>query len=168
MNDIVIDKDGEELAAAIGKLLRDSGQTLATAESCTGGMIGELITAVAGSSDYYLGGIVAYSNATKCDLLAVDSDLLETHGAVSEEVAAAMATGARERFGSDWAISVTGVAGPGGGSEDKPVGLVYIGLAGPDGCDVHRHDFTGTRQNIRRQSTLTALNHLKLKLTSNP
>ena len=108
--------------------------------------------------------MVAYANEVKRDLLGVSEYLLAEHGAVSEPVAAAMAEGCRTQFGADWAISITGIAGPGGGSEAKPVGLVYIGLAGPAGVEVHRQLFPGPRDLIRLRSALSAMNYLRLKL----
>src|SRR5205823_6660676 len=115
------------------ELCRARGLTLATAESCTGGMVAERITSIPGSSDVFIGAIVAYADEVKAHELAVPAEVLERHGAVSAETAAAMASGARERLGTDVAVSVTGIAGPGGGTETKPVGLVYLHAAGPDG-----------------------------------
>ena len=121
----------EDSAASVtGAALRERGLTLALAESCTGGGIAAMLTDVPGSSSFFLLGAVAYANSAKTTLLGVDPDILEEHGAVSEAVARAMARGARERAGSDLALSVTGVAGPGGGSEDKPVGTVWFGVCG--------------------------------------
>ncbi len=162
---LVVGQDGVTMAPAVGQLLGGRGQTLATAESCTGGMIGRMITDVPGASAYYLGGVVAYANEIKTAFLAVPAEMLAAHGAVSEAVAEAMARGCRERFASDWAVSVTGIAGPDGGTEDKPVGLVYIGVAGPDRCAVHRHVFPHGREQMRCRTALAALNHLRLALT---
>jgi len=148
----------------VGDLLRAAGARLAAAESCTGGMLGQLITAVPGSSDYYLGGIVSYDNRIKQELLGVSEAMLREHGAVSESVARAMAQGCRQRLGSDWALSITGVAGPGGGSEHKPVGLVFVGLEGPGVSQTHRHIFPGTRDVIRLRASLAALNALRLAM----
>jgi len=164
LGSLVFGQDGETMASAVGSLLRDRRATLAAAESCTGGMLGEMITGVPGSSDYFLGGIVAYADQAKLALLAVPGRLLATRGAVSEQVAAAMATGCRRRFESDYALSVTGIAGPGGGSEEKPVGLVFTGLARPDGIEVQRHLLTGDRQVVRTRAALSALNSLRLRL----
>ncbi len=161
---LVVGTDSQTMPATVGDLLRQAGATFATAESCTGGLIGELVTSVPGSSDYYLGGVVAYADQAKCELLAVPAELLREHGAVSEPVAAAMAEGCRKRFGADWAVSVTGIAGPGGGSEDKPVGLVYVALTGPAGTTVHRHVLPGSRDLVRLRAALTAMNHLRLAL----
>jgi len=149
--------DAPALAEAVGHALRARGATLATAESCTGGLIGAWITAVPGSSDYYLGGVVAYANAAKIALLGVDPAILATHGAVSEATARAMATGARARLGADFGVSVTGIAGPGGGSGYRPVGLVYIGLAAPEGVRAARHVFAGDREAVRAAAARAAL-----------
>lgn len=161
---LIIGEGEETLPVVLGSLLRRRRQTLAVAESCTGGLIGQMITSVAGSSDYFLGGAIAYANAVKQRTLEVPPELLETHGAVSEPVARAMAEGCRHAFGSDWALSVTGIAGPGGGSEAKPVGLVYIGLSGPAGTQVHRTSFPGVREIIRLRAALSAMNYLRLAL----
>ena len=126
--------DEQSLAGMVLELLRERGQTLAVAESCTGGGIGAALAAVPGASDVFLGGVIAYANAVKQALLGVPPEALHTHGAVSDPVALAMAEGARRATGADWAIAVTGIAGPGGGSEQKPVGLVHIAVAGPNGC----------------------------------
>lgn len=164
---IVFGEDGDTMASVIGELLRRGRQTLSTAESCTGGLVGELITGVPGSSDYYLGGVVAYSNDVKQSILGVPAELLQQHGAVSEEVAGAMAMLCREKFRSDYAISVTGIAGPGGGTAEKPVGFVYTALAGPDGATVRRHIFPGSRDIVRLRSAAAAMNFLWRKLKEN-
>jgi PncC family amidohydrolase len=121
------------------------GVTVALAESCTGGLVADAITDVAGSSGYFLGGVVSYSNDAKERLLAVPAAALEAHGAVSAQVARAMAEGARERFGSALAGAVTGIAGPDGGTDEKPVGLTYVAVADADGVDVRRHLWSGDR-----------------------
>ncbi|MDQ3525573.1 MAG: CinA family protein [Chloroflexota bacterium] len=125
-----------------------TGVTIATAESCTGGLVVARLTSVPGSSGYMKGGIVAYANVAKEQLLGVPKETLANPGAVSEECAIAMAEGARDRLGATWAISTTGIAGPDGGTDRKPVGLVYIGLAGPDGTTVERYVFPGDRHAI--------------------
>ena len=130
--------DDETLASVVGDRLRQTGQTLAVAESCTGGGLGHMLTAVAGSSAYFMGGIISYDNAVKIGLLGVSPAVLETLGAVSAPVAEQMATGVRARLGTDWGVGITGVAGPGGGTAEKPVGLVYIGIAGPEGQAISR------------------------------
>jgi nicotinamide-nucleotide amidase len=152
------------LEVAVGRLLRRCGHTLATAESCTGGLLGQMVTSVPRASDYYLGGFICYDNKAKCDLVGVPERLLAEHGAVSEPVAAALAEGARRVLGSTWGIGVTGIAGPGGGTEEKPVGLVYIALAGPAGTATHRQNYRGLRDIIRLRSSLAALDYLRLEL----
>jgi PncC family amidohydrolase len=131
--------------------------TVATAESCTGGLVAHAITEVSGSSAYFLGGVVSYSDAAKEAFLDVPAEVLAAHGAVSAQVAKAMADGARQRFGASLAVSVTGVAGPTGGSDAKPVGLVYVGLAGPDGDEVRRFQWSGDRTANKRLSAVAAL-----------
>jgi len=152
--------DDQELAA----LFIDSGMTLVLAESCTGGMIAARITALAGCSAWFRGGIVAYHNDLKHRLLGISLDMLEQHGAVSEQVACAMAAGARTTGGSDLALSVTGIAGPGGGTPDKPVGTVYIALADGYGCMTNHYRFDGNREAIRRQTVEQAFFLLKKRL----
>lgn len=147
-----------DLAQHVGEALRARGWTVCTAESCTGGLIAAWLTDIPGSSDYVLGGVVSYSNAVKQAMLGVREDTLRQHGAVSPETAAEMAIGAQRRFGSDLAVSVTGIAGPGGGSLEKPVGLTYIGLAGREGgITVERHVWPGDRQAVREASATRAL-----------
>ncbi|CAH2032416.1 NMN aminohydrolase [Trichlorobacter ammonificans] len=148
----------------VADLLRSSGLTLALAESCTGGIIAARITAVPGSSTYFRLGIVAYHNDAKQQMLGVPSALLAEHGAVSGPVAHAMAAGARAAADSDLALAVTGIAGPGGGTAEKPVGTVFIALADRTGCTAHRYQFQGTRDDIRLQTTEEALFLLKNRL----
>jgi nicotinamide-nucleotide amidase len=156
---------GEELEAVVGALLREQGVTVAAAESCTGGLLAARLTAVPGSSDYVLGGIVAYANEAKVALAGVPAELLRAHGAVSEPVARALAAGARQRLGSDWGIGITGVAGPGGGSEGKPVGTVHHAIAGPGGVVTHRlARFPGDRERVRWQASQLALELLRREL----
>lgn len=158
-------RDEEELAAAVGNLLREKGKTLALAESCTGGMICALVTDVAGSSDYFLGGVVSYANEAKERLLGVSEETLRLHGAVSEQGAREMARGARERFGADLAAAVTGIAGPGGGSDEKPVGTVFFALARRDGGELARkRSFVGDRAMVRRTASLAALEMVRRDL----
>ena len=164
LGELVFGTGEETLSGVVGSLLRSAGQSLAVAESCTGGLLGALLTDVPGASEYFLGGVVAYANEAKAGLLDVPWELLRTHGAVSEPVAGAMAAGARGRFGADWGIGITGIAGPAGGSAKKPVGLVYIALAGPGIDQVHRQVFPGTREVIRRRAALAALDHLRRAL----
>lgn len=138
-------------------LLVSSRKTLAVAESCTGGLLGGRITAVSGSSACFLGGFITYSNQLKTRLAGVPGELLERHGAVSREVAGAMAEGARRAAGADYAVSITGIAGPGGGTQTKPVGLVYIGLAKQDGSVIQKHVFPGDRDSVRFSAVEEAL-----------
>jgi len=162
----VFASDEQTLAGAVGELLADRGRTLSTAESCTGGLIGKLITDVPGSSRYYLGGVIAYANHVKADLVGVDPRTLGREGAVSPTVAQQLAEGAKRRFASDYAIGVTGIAGPAGGTPDKPVGLVFIGLSFPGGVAVEewRYGADSPRELIRQRAAYTALNLLRLKL----
>jgi nicotinamide-nucleotide amidase len=146
----------------IGKLLMKGKYTLALAESCTGGLIGHRLTQVPGSSAYVDSGIISYSNKAKIELLGVSADLIERHGAVSAEVVAAMAKGVRERSGVSIGLSVTGIAGPGGATATKPVGLVYIGLNADNGDSVTReHRFHGDRSVIKQRSSQAALDILR-------
>jgi len=155
----------ETLEQAVVSLLQQRQQTVATGESCTGGLLSGRITEVPGSSKVFLGGVVAYSNAAKTAFLGVDSALLAQFGAVSEEVARAMAEGAQQRFGTTYGIGITGIAGPEGGTPEKPVGLVYIALSQRDrGSVVERCEFIGSRAIIRHRATQTALNLLRLRL----
>ncbi|MEJ2210244.1 MAG: CinA family protein, partial [Anaerolineae bacterium] len=141
----------------VGALLRERGLTMVTAESCTGGLVGHRLTNVSGSSDYYLGGVVAYSNQLKEALLGVRAETLLAHGAVSEETAREMARGARQRLGADVAVSITGIAGPTGGTEDKPVGLVYVGLSAADAEWCRRFVFEQDRLGNKQASAEAAL-----------
>ena len=137
------------LEGRIQKRLLELGGTLATAESCSGGLLAHRITNVPGSSEYYLGGVVTYSNRAKTSLLRVRKSDLAEWGAVSEPVARQMAEGVRRRFGADFGIGITGIAGPGGDTVEKPVGLVYIAIAGAAGTVVKRNRFAGTREAIK-------------------
>jgi len=154
----------QTLAEVVGQRLAQTGRTMAVAESCTGGLLAELTTDVPGSSRYFLCGWVTYSNESKSRELGVLPALIETHGAVSEQVAVAMAQGARHKAGADFAIGITGIAGPGGGSEHKPVGLVYIAVSSRDGTDISRYVFPHDRSSVRLRAAQTALNLLRLKL----
>jgi nicotinamide-nucleotide amidase len=156
----------EPLEEVVGRLLRESGRTIAVAESCTAGMISSMLTKIPGSSDYFLGGVVCYGNDLKVDLCRVPRELLVQHGAVSAEVAEVLARGVRETAGSAVGLSVTGIAGPGGGSEQKPVGLVYIGLADGRRCEHTRRVFTGDRETVRELTASAALGRLRRFLHS--
>jgi nicotinamide-nucleotide amidase len=164
--DAVYSPDGRTVEAIVAEALVGRDETLAVAESCTGGGLGARITARPGASAYFLGGVIAYDDALKRGLLGVPAELLAVHGAVSPECAIAMAEGARRAGGSDWALSVTGVAGPGGGTPAKPVGLVYIGVAGPAGATAHELRLRGDRERIRERATQRALHLLRLALSA--
>jgi nicotinamide-nucleotide amidase len=163
---VVFGEDDETLQSAVARLLVQQGKTVSTAESCTGGLLAERLTEIPGSSAYFLQGFVTYSDAAKLKELGVEGELIRRHGAVSEQVAAAMATGCRTVAGSDFALSITGIAGPSGGSPEKPVGLVYIGLADAGGVEVKRFTFGDhlSRREIRDRSAKAALNMLRLRL----
>ncbi len=156
---VFTDREEDNLEGVVGRLLTEAGRTLTTAESCTGGLVAERLTRVPGSSAYFLGGVVSYTNELKTRLLGVPEQVIAAHGAVSEPVARAMATGVRQRYGADYGIGITGVAGPGGGSEDKPVGTVHIAAAVPGSDDVEHRKviFPGDRQRVRQQSSQLAL-----------
>ena len=151
----------EALAAKLGALLLANGEKLATAESCTGGWVAQCLTAISGSSDWFERGFVTYSNEAKQEMLGVEPETLLKHGAVSETTASAMAAGALRHSHANWALSITGIAGPAGGSLEKPVGSVCFGWAGPDGrVEVESCFFPGSREEIRRQSVAHALTGL--------
>ncbi|MDP6810962.1 MAG: CinA family protein [Kiritimatiellia bacterium] len=153
------------IEADIGQFLAERGLTLALAESCTGGLLSHRITMVPGSSAYFLGGVVSYANSAKQNVLGVDAEVLEAQGAVSEAVAEQMASGVRARFGADIGISVTGIAGPDGGSPGKPVGLVFMGFANTCGeVNVRRYKFEGDRLEIKNQTCQAALEWLQAYL----
>lgn len=149
--------DLDTLESVVLERLRKHGETLAVAESCTGGGLGARITSVPGASDVFLGGVLSYSNALKVSLLGVSTETIGKEGAVSEKCACEMAQGVCAKTGATWGVSVTGIAGPGGGTEEKPVGLVFIGLCGPSGTSVARHQFFGTREAVRDRSVQSAL-----------
>jgi nicotinamide-nucleotide amidase len=161
--------EGEEtLEQVVGRLLRERGARVAVAESCTGGLVAEKLTDVPGSSDYFLGGVVAYADAAKRALLAVPEALLAQHGAVSDPVARAMAEGARARFGADLAVATTGISGPGGGSEAKPVGLVHIALADAAGTHSDHFVFPLDRTRHRQLTAQVALDWIRRRLLGVP
>ncbi|MGF1521538.1 MAG: competence/damage-inducible protein A [Leptolyngbyaceae cyanobacterium] len=161
--------DDDTLASVVGDHLRQQNETLSVAESCTGGGLGQMVTGISGSSAYFMGGIISYSNAVKIGLLGVQPDVLEAEGAVSEAVALQMAAGVRARLGTDWGVSITGIAGPGGGTKAKPVGLVYVGISGPNGTasvQVYRFGNLRGREWIRHLSICSALDQLRRVLQS--
>jgi len=160
---VFTDRD-EHLEEVVGQVLREKGLTLATAESCTGGLVGKMVTDVSGSSEYYLGGVVSYNNNFKVDWLGVNETTLERFGAVSESVAEQMAIGIRKRTGADIGLSTTGVAGPEGGSPEKPVGLIFIGVSGPQGNQTQRLQFPGPRDTVRIRTARFALDLVRRSL----
>lgn len=149
--------DDADLAAVVLDAARARGRTIAVGESCTGGLVGARLTAVPGSSDVFVGGLICYADAAKTDLAGVPADLVSRHGAVSEEVARALAAGARERLGADAAVAVTGIAGPGGGTPDKPVGTVWFATAVGHDVAARRVMFGGERDEVRARAAQTAL-----------
>jgi nicotinamide-nucleotide amidase len=163
LGDRIYSRNGQSLEEVVGDMLRERHNTLSVAESCTGGLLGERITSVPGSSTYFLGGFITYVNRMKVEWLGVPEDIIAEFGAVSKETAEAMALGARRRSGSTYALAITGVAGPDGGSEKKPVGTVYVGLADAAGCQVVHRQFFGDRTRIRQFATQMALDMLRRK-----
>lgn len=157
LDDYIFGCDGDTLECVIGAMLTKRHLTLATAESCTGGLLSNRLTNIPGSSGYFLGGLITYSNEAKTTLLGIEPEVLAAHGAVSPETAAAMARGVRQVLAADIGLGITGIAGPGGGSPAKPVGLVYIGLDFGGEVQVRRELFTGQRENIKFQSSQSAL-----------
>ena len=164
VGEVLLGPEEVTLEELVGRHLKAGKLTLAVAESCTGGLIGHRVTNVPGSSDYFLGGVVSYSNEAKLDLLRVPAEVLAQKGAVSPEAARAMARGVREVFHAAVGLAVTGIAGPSGGSPAKPVGTVYIGLATADGEDVWHYQFYGNRMEIKILTAETALDRLRRKL----
>jgi nicotinamide-nucleotide amidase len=168
LGDVVYAREPVSLPRVIQDTLQARGQTLAVAESCTGGLLGAAITGESGSSGHYLGGVLSYADAVKSDLLMVDPGLLARVGAVSGEVAGQMARGARVRLGADWAVAVTGIAGPGGGTAAKPVGTTWIAIAGPEGVQTGHYRYGGDRERNRRLAMGGALDALRRALTGAP
>ncbi|MEO5585352.1 MAG: CinA family nicotinamide mononucleotide deamidase-related protein [Flavobacteriales bacterium] len=162
--DLIYGEGRQLLEEVIGSQLKDLGHTLALAESCTGGYLSHLVTSVPGSSAYYIGGVVSYANAVKMVELGIPSDMLELNGAVSQPVVERMAEGVRNALKSDWAVATTGVAGPDGGTPDKPVGTVWLAVAGPNGVVSSKGVFMGTRDLVIRRSAVAALNMLRKQL----
>jgi nicotinamide-nucleotide amidase len=164
LDDFVYSRGGESLEQIVGYWLQMRNASLAVAESCTGGMLSERITSVSGSSRYFLGGAVVYSNQLKTELAGIPAEMIERHGAVSREVAAALAEGIRYRCESTFGVGITGVAGPSGGTSEKPVGLVFHAVASSSGTEVVQRNFPGDRKRIRRFASTMALDMLRRKL----
>lgn len=162
--DRLYSRNGDPLESVAGELLRAAKATVSVAESCTGGMLGERFTSVAGSSDYFAGGFITYTEAMKIDLLGVPAEVLKEFGAVSRQTAEAMAAAARRRTGSTYALSVTGIAGPGGGTEETPAGTVYVGIAEPKGTQAFHRRFMGDRDRVRAFTCQMALDILRRRL----
>jgi nicotinamide-nucleotide amidase len=161
LGDAVYGHDQESMEQVVGSLLRTARMTVAMAESCTGGLISHKITTIPGSSDYFLGGVTAYSNSMKTRYLKVDQTLIQAHGAVSAEVAMAMAEGIRNETGADIGLSVTGIAGPDGGTAEKPVGTVFFGVITPEHSRTRRFMFSGSREQIQEITAFTGLNLIR-------
>ena len=164
LDDAVYSRNGESLEQIVGYWLQMRNATVAVAESCTGGLLAERITSISGSSRYFLGGAVVYSNALKTELAGVPTEMIDRHGAVSREVAAALAEGIRYRCESTLGVGITGVAGPNGGTPDKPVGLVFHAVASDTGTEVVQRNFPGDRKRIRRFASTMALDMVRKKL----
>ncbi len=165
LGDRVYSRNGDPLETVAGDLLRSNHATVSVAESCTGGMLGERFTSVAGSSAYFVGGFITYTNEMKIEMLGVTPELLAEHGAVSKPVAEAMALGARRRTGSTYALAITGVAGPAGGGESVPVGTTFIAIADSEGTQVLQRQFLGDRTRIRNFASQLALDLLRRRIT---
>ena len=163
LGDRIYSRNGQSLEEVVGDMLRERHNTLSVAESCTGGLLGERITSVPGSSTYFLGGFITYASRMKVEWLGVPEDIIAQFGAVSKETAEAMALGARRRTGSTYALAITGVAGPDSGGEKAPVGAIYVGLADAAGCQVLHRQFIGDRTRIRQFATQMALDMLRRK-----
>ncbi|MEO8129600.1 MAG: competence/damage-inducible protein A, partial [Bryobacteraceae bacterium] len=166
LGDRIYTRTGKLLEETVIEALMERNETASVAESCTGGLVAQRLTAIPGSSKVFAGGFITYTEAMKTQVLNVPAALIEKEGAVSEPVARAMAEGARERAGTSYALSVTGFAGPDGGTEENPVGTVYIGIAYPGGCDVRRVQYLGDRARVRMLASQTALDILRRKLRS--
>ncbi len=165
LGDKVYSDDGADLETAVGRKLKSKGAWLAVAESCTGGLIGERITSVAGSSNYFRGGFLTYTAQMKHEMVSVPLEMLAEHTAVSEAVAKAMASGARSKTKADYALSATGYAGPDGGDDGTPAGVVWIGLASPEGVEARKFQLWGDRERVRSVAAIYALDWLRKKLS---
>lgn len=166
LGDNLYSDQDDTLENCIGRILAAAGKTLSAAESCTGGTISALMTSVPGSSGYYLGSVTSYANSVKTNVLGVPADIIERHGAVSSECVAAMAEGVRKLTGSDYSVATSGIAGPGGGSEEKPVGLVWIGVSSENGTETFSFRFRHDRKRNIERFAASALNLLRIKLVN--
>ena len=166
LGDLMYSDEDDTLEKCIGRLLKGTGKTVSTAESCTGGSIASLLTSVAGSSEYFLGSVVSYANSIKTGVLGVDGETILTHGAVSSECVAQMAEGVRKLTGSDFSIATSGIAGPGGGSAEKPIGLVWIGVSSQVSTETFSMVFKGDRKRNIERFAANALNILRIKLVN--
>ena len=166
LGDHMYSDEDDTLEKCIGKLLRGTGKTISTAESCTGGSVAAMLTSVAGSSEYFLGSVVSYANSVKSGVLGVDEKIIAEHGAVSSECVAAMAEGVRRLTGSDFSVATSGIAGPGGGSDAKPVGLVWIGVSSQKSTETFSLVFKGDRKRNIERFAANALNILRKKLVN--
>lgn len=166
LGDNLYSDQDDTLENCIGRILAGAGKTLSAAESCTGGTISALMTSVPGSSGYYLGSVTSYANSVKTNVLGVPADIIERHGAVSSECVAAMAEGVRKLTGSDYSVATSGIAGPGGGSEEKPVGLVWIGVSSDNGTETFSFRFRHDRKRNIERFAASALNLLRIKLVN--
>ena len=166
LGDALYSEQDDTLQECIGRLLAKHGKTVSAAESCTGGTIAALLTSVAGSSEYFLGSVTSYANSVKTGVLGVDQRIIASHGAVSSECVAAMAEGVRKLTGSDYSVATSGIAGPGGGSDEKPVGTVWIGVSSHMGTETFRMVFKGDRKRNIERFAANALNKLREKLVN--
>ena len=166
LGDVIYSEMDDTLEGCIGRMLALYGRTLSTAESCTGGMISSLITSVPGSSAYFLGSVTSYANSVKTGVLGVPENVIEKYGAVSSECVAAMAEGVRKLTGSDYSVATSGIAGPGGGSEEKPVGLVWIAVSSAKGTETFKAVFKNNRKRNIERFASTALNYLRIKVVN--
>lgn len=166
LGDYIYSEQDDTLQECIGRLLTANGKTVSAAESCTGGSIAALFTSVPGSSEYFLGSVTSYANSVKTGILGVPTEIIEKHGAVSSECVAAMAEGVRRITGSDFSVATSGIAGPGGGSEDKPVGTVWIGVSSTRGTDTYKMVFKGDRKRNIERFAANALNLLRITVVN--
>lgn len=161
LGDVIWSEQDDTFEAYIGRKLKSAGKTVCAAESCTGGLISQLLTSVPGASEYYLGSVTSYANSVKTGILGVPEEIIRKHGAVSSECVAAMAEGVRRITGSDYSVATSGIAGPGGGSAEKPVGLVWIGVSSKQGTETFSHVFKNDRKRNIERFAASALNHLR-------